>query len=270
MKLNIVPARTGLVWVKLGIQTFFKQPIAMGGLFFMMMAAVSLIAAIPVIGSLLGLALMPMGTLGMMLATQQAHSGSFPKPAVLVAGFRGHKARVRSLLLLGVLYVVGILLIMGATWLIDDGKFARMYLVDGPLSKEAIQDPSLQSAARLALVLYIPLSLAFWHAPALVHWYGLTAGKALFFSLVACVRNVGAYTLFALLWSTIFAFTSLAIVILMTGLGMGGAAIAFMITLAMLMAAMFFSALYYTFRDSFVHGAPSDAAITPQNPQSDA
>jgi len=35
MKLNIVPARTGITWVKLGIQTFFKQPLALAGLFFL-------------------------------------------------------------------------------------------------------------------------------------------------------------------------------------------------------------------------------------------
>ena len=33
MKLNIVPARTGIQWVKLGIQTFFRQPLALSGLF---------------------------------------------------------------------------------------------------------------------------------------------------------------------------------------------------------------------------------------------
>ena len=42
MKLNIVPARTGLLWVKLGIKTFFGQPLAMSGLFFMFMAVLSL------------------------------------------------------------------------------------------------------------------------------------------------------------------------------------------------------------------------------------
>ena len=31
MKLNIVPARTGLLWVKLGVRTFVKQPLALAG-----------------------------------------------------------------------------------------------------------------------------------------------------------------------------------------------------------------------------------------------
>ena len=44
MKLNIVPARTGILWVKLGIKTFLKQPLALTGLFFMYMATVLVIS----------------------------------------------------------------------------------------------------------------------------------------------------------------------------------------------------------------------------------
>jgi len=42
MKLNIVPAKTGVLWVRQGIQTFWRQPIAMSGLFFMFMAVMSI------------------------------------------------------------------------------------------------------------------------------------------------------------------------------------------------------------------------------------
>ena len=44
MKLNIVPARTGIEWVKLGVKTFLKQPLALTGLFFMYMAVVLVIS----------------------------------------------------------------------------------------------------------------------------------------------------------------------------------------------------------------------------------
>jgi len=48
MKLNIVPTRMGLQWVRLGIQTFMKQPLALVGLFFMYMTAVVLLTQLPV------------------------------------------------------------------------------------------------------------------------------------------------------------------------------------------------------------------------------
>jgi hypothetical protein len=50
VKLNIVPARTGILWVKLGVKTFLKQPLALTGLFFMYMAAVLVISQIPLLG----------------------------------------------------------------------------------------------------------------------------------------------------------------------------------------------------------------------------
>ena len=34
MKLQIVTARTGVAWVKEGIRTFWRQPLALSGLFF--------------------------------------------------------------------------------------------------------------------------------------------------------------------------------------------------------------------------------------------
>ena len=59
MKLHIVPARQGILWVKLGMRTFFRQPLALTGLFFIFMAAMSVISMVPVIGNVLALALLP-------------------------------------------------------------------------------------------------------------------------------------------------------------------------------------------------------------------
>ena len=44
MKLNIIPARHGALWVKLGIRTFLRQPLALSGLFFIFMAVLSLLS----------------------------------------------------------------------------------------------------------------------------------------------------------------------------------------------------------------------------------
>ena len=59
MKLHIVPARQGILWVKLGMRTFFRQPLALTGLFFIFMAVMSVISMVPVIGNVLALALLP-------------------------------------------------------------------------------------------------------------------------------------------------------------------------------------------------------------------
>ena len=72
MKLQLVPARTGFTWVKLGMKTFLRQPLAMAGLFFMFMAVVSLLSVVPVIGTAISLALVPAATVGLMAASREA------------------------------------------------------------------------------------------------------------------------------------------------------------------------------------------------------
>jgi hypothetical protein len=263
MKLQIVPARTGVTWVKLGITTFFKQPLALGGLFFMFMAVISMASIIPVIGTVLALAVLPAATLGLMVATLQAKNGKFPMPSVLATAFRAGQARMRAMLVLGAMYATGFLLVMGITTLFDGGQFASMYLLGGKLSKEVLDQADFQTATWVGMLLYLPLSLLFWHAPALVHWHGVSPAKALFFSLVACLRNLGAYAVYGLLWMAVFALAGMVAVSLMALLGMGAAAGVVMVPLALTMAAMFFSSIYFTFRDSFVHDEPTDKAAAP-------
>lgn len=263
MKLNIVPASTGLTWVKLGITTFFKQPLALGGLFFMFMAVVSVASIVPVIGSVLALALLPAATLGLMVATLEAQNGKFPMPSVLATAFRAGRERMRAMLVLGALYAVGFLLVMAITAMFDGGQFAKMYLLGGRLGKETLEQPDFQTAAWVGMTLYIPLSLLFWHAPALVHWHGVSPVKALFFSLVACLRNFGAYSVYGLLWTAVFAVAGVFAVSLLALLGLGEIAGVVMVPLALTMAAMFFSSIYFTFRDSFVHDAATDSAPPP-------
>ena len=40
MKLNIIPARHGALWVKLGIRTLLRQPLARSGLVFIFLAVI--------------------------------------------------------------------------------------------------------------------------------------------------------------------------------------------------------------------------------------
>lgn len=251
MKLNIVPARTGLTWVKLGITTFFKQPLALGGLFFMFMALVSIASIIPVIGAVIALVILPGATLGLMAATQQALQGKFPMPSVLITAFREGPARMRAMLVLGAMYAAGFLLLMSITTLFDGGQFATMYLLGGKLSKEVLQQNDFQTAASVGMVLYLPLSLLFWHAPALVHWHGVSPAKAVFFSMVACLRNLGAFTVYGLAWSVVFTLSAMTLISALAVVGLVSAAQLMMVPLALTMASMLFTSIYFTFRDSF-------------------
>jgi hypothetical protein len=251
MKLRMVPARQGAVWVKMGIRTFFKQPLALSGLFFMFMAAMSVLSMVPVLGSIVALALLPAATLGLMAATQETTKGKFPMPTVLVSAFRAGRQQLRGMLVLGALYALGFLLVMGISALADGGQFARLYLVGGELSAELLMQSDFEWAALTAMALYLPLSLLFWHAPALVHWHGISPAKSLFFSLVACVRNFWAFTVFGLVWMAVFLGTGLVVAVISALLGSPQLVGAILFPTGMAMAAMFFTSLYFTFDDTF-------------------
>jgi hypothetical protein len=251
MKLNIVPARTGVLWVKLGMRTFLKQPLALAGLFFLFMAAMSVLSLVPVLGNVLALALLPGATLGLMAATKEAVSGKFPLPTVLLSAFRAGKKQLRAMLVLGAIYAAGFLLVLAISAMVDGGKFARLYLVGSSISAEALQEGDFELAVIVAMAFYMPLSLLFWHAPALVHWYGISPVKSLFFSMVACMRNFWAFTVYSLVWLGAFIGMGMVVAVVAALAGSPELATAVMFPAAMLMAAMFFTSIYFTFEDSF-------------------
>ncbi len=253
--LNVVPARTGIAWVKLGIKTFFKQPLALGGLFFMFMALISLVSQIPFIGAALALVVLPAATVGLMAATDVAADGKFPMPAVLFTAFRAGTKKTQAILTLGALYAVGFLLVLGVSALFDGGTFANFYLGargSEAMTKEIISTSEFQMATWAAMALYLPLSLMFWHAPALVHWHEVSPVKALFFSFVACFKNFGAMVVYFFMWLAVFSLGGLVLTLVAATTGSESAVSFIMLPAALLMAAMFFTSIYFTFKDSFL------------------
>ena len=253
--------------MKQGIRAFFKQPLAMIGLFFMFMAGMSIATMLPFIGSMIALVLLPGATLGLMAASKETMLGKFPMPAILVSAFRAGTQRLQAMLVLGVLYAVGFLLIMGITTLVDGGQFARLYLLGGKITEELLTSSDFLSAMWVALALYLPLSMLFWHAPGLVHWYGVSPVKSLFFSAVACLRNFGAYTVYSLVWMGVFLAVGVAVTLIAAITGSPSMLSVVLLPVAMLIVAMFFTSIYFTFSDSFVDtDATATAVGTPASP----
>lgn len=250
MNLHIVPARTGLRWAAQGVRTFWRQPLAMSGLFFLFMATVSLVSMVPVIGGALALVLLPALSLGMMSAAQTALQGKFPMPVVLFAGLKTGPQRP-SMLALGGGYAVLILAVMAASVLVDGGAFAQVYLGGSPITPETVNAPAFQAAMWLSMVLYMPVSMAFWHAPALVHWHGLPVGKSLFFSWMACWRNLKAFGVYVLAWVGIFTGTGLVALLVASLLGNPQLMMAVLMPMALMVAAMFFTSMLFTVQDCF-------------------
>lgn len=251
MKLNRVPARTGLLWVKLGIQTFLRQPLALAGLFFMFMLAVSVLTLVPVVGAAMALALLPAATVGIMAATREADLGRFPMPTLLVSALRTNAERVRAMLVLGGIYAVGSFVIMGLSMLLTNSPTSVPPEGTGVTGEMLVQPIQLEGML-VQLALYVPLGVLFWHAPALVYWCGTPPAEALFYSVLACWGNKGALVIYLMAWSAVFMLIALAVVMLASVLGGAQLLSVLMFPMAMLMSAMFFTSVYFTFRDSFI------------------
>ncbi len=250
MLLQTVPARRGLQWALQGMRTFWKQPLAMSGLFFLFMALVSLVSMVPVIGGALALVLMPAFTAGLMAATQVASEGRFPMPGTIWMALRPSPHR-KAMLQLGALYAGGFLLLMAASMLVDGGQFARVYLAGEPLRPELVQADSFQAALWVSMLLYVPLSMLFWHAPALVFWQNVTPLKSLFFSWMGCWRNKGAFLVYTGVWAAVFGAAAVVAMLAASLMGDVQMTLSILMPLALLVAAMFFTSMLFTVKDCF-------------------
>lgn len=159
-------------------------------------AAMLIMAFVPVLGLLLPLLLTPGLSMGFIEVARTIDERRPPNPLLLISGFRSPQAR--SVLLLGVWYVVEIAGILLISLLIDGGSLIDwITLGESPKPEQAA---SVQASAMIAFLLYIPVMMAFWFAPQLVVWSGFSPVKALFYSFFAVWRNKSAFIRYAITW----------------------------------------------------------------------
>jgi len=159
------------------------------------------------IGTFIAVALLPLVSVGFMIATRVALAGTYPTPRVFVDPLRGPRSRTIAMIQLGVGYALATLAIMWLSDLLDGGAFDQLMeaLPGGQTTPEAAAakmaaDPRIELGLLLRFALAALLSVPFWHAPALVHWDGHGPAKALFSSTLACWRNKGAFAIYSLSW----------------------------------------------------------------------
>jgi hypothetical protein len=198
----------------------------------------------------LALVLLPGLTAGIMAATQKASEGLFPMPGMLLSAFKD-KAQRQPMLRLGGVYALGFLLLMAASMLADGGSFARVYLGGAPISPELVNSDAFQAALWVSMLLYVPLSMLFWHAPALVYWQQVEPAKSLFFSWMACWRNKAAFTVYTLTWLCIFMGSGLVALLVASVLGDAQMVMSILMPLALLVTAMFFTSMLFSVKACF-------------------
>jgi hypothetical protein len=260
MKLRISPASQGFAWFRQGVQVCLRQPMGFVGLVGMVVASALLLASVPLIGAMVVVGLMPLAWMGFMLATRQVVLGERVMPAVLIEAVRHPDSPRAGFARLGGAYVAATLLVMLlAQWLGPGAEVLAEAMQSAEDAEALLDNPLVVEDMAWRLGLTLPVSLVFWHAPALVLWGRLPVAKALFFSAVASWRNIGAFAVYGLSW--VGAMFALALVSRLLSSALPVPAIANVLTFAAVLwlAAAFYASLYFSVVDCFESGAQAEA-----------
>lgn len=183
-----LPARHGAIWLLAGFALFRRHPPLMTALTFGYLLTVIVVNLVPKIGPFLLPLILP--TLTVMLANgcRAIERGKPFDGDTLIAGISAQRV---GLIRLGGLHLVGSsLLVLGGFALGEP-----INISDGIDPTEAM---ALATDLAILLLLASPLLMAFWFAPLLTAWDGVSAGKSLFFSFIASWRNWRAFAMYGL------------------------------------------------------------------------
>lgn len=263
MKLQQVAPGQGTVWVKKAFQVFGRQPLGFASLFAAGLFVSLVLGLIPVLGSIATLALAPVVSLLFMIASRRVGADQAAMPGAFVELFGAGRGRLVALAKLGLAYVAATFLLFWLASVLDSGALASFFatLRDSKLTPESaaarVAEPGVQFGLMLRLLFLGVLSIAFWHAPALVFWGDPGWAKSLFFSTVALWRNKGAFAIYSLVWLALF---TVLLAIVSIGAGLFGperfALVA--VPLMLVFMTLFYASLWFTFADCF---SPSDPVV---------
>jgi hypothetical protein len=209
MQINALPAGVGVTWLREGMRLFGRQPVglpAMVVIYLMMLIAPALL---PVIGIAISGVLAPFASVGLLAACRDVAQGRTPTPAAFMQPFRPAPARAQ-LLQLGIINAILLLVVATLVTIIvpePAGGDAPQSLEDMPLTSIGLQ-----------LLLYLPVMALMWFAPVLAGWHAMPPAKAMFGSVVACWRNLGAMLIFGVAAAVFTLGVSVVAVMLLTSL----------------------------------------------------
>lgn len=247
--MRIVPARNGWLWLIKGFALFRKSPAMWLLLVLTYWIAMVLLGEIRYAGPVLSTVLLPAFSVSFMVMCAVLDRGGVLRPAHLWSGFHGH---LPTLILLGVLYLVSIGAVLVVASAADGGALLRWLVTGDEPPPEAIRDGSVSRALLLTAVASVPVMMAFWFAPILAAWNGMSAVKALFYSFFAGWRNWRAFLVYgAALALAGIAFLLLFAAVVIATRGAVGTLRVLAPTFTLLSLPTVFASFYASYRDIF-------------------
>jgi hypothetical protein len=256
---RVVPALNGWLWLKRGFGFFARAPLAWILIAVSYWVLVSLVGIVPYLGLVAVMVATPAFAVSFMTMCRELERG---RPLELPLLFAGFRANVKVLLALGAIYLVAIIGILAASQLFDGGLLMRWMLLGQAPPRDEESGDAMALAAIAAFALFVPVILAFWFAPMLAAWHGMSAAKALFFSFFASLRNWRAFAVYGVAVALVagllpgVAFSALAVATKGTQGLMSMLALVLVVTLLPTLYASF----YASYRDVFPEQPPESSA----------
>ena len=232
-----VATSRGLEWFTDGWRLFTKSP-GIWVLIFVIFMLLSLVLAILPLGSLVSSLLYPAMVAGVMLGCNALEEGAPLEVGHLFAGFRKNAG---NLILVGLLYLVG-MLVIGFVAGITAALMIPL-MISGNIKPDDLRSvltlaPFILLVVLVVLALMLPLIMALWFAPALVVFHDVQPMAAMRSSFQGCLRNFMPFLLYG-----VVGFVLLVLAIVPLGLGL------------LILGPVMWGSMYAGYRDIFVRPA---------------
>lgn len=238
---QVSPAH-GWNWLVEGFALFRKSPVIWIALFFIYLLIGMALSLVKIVGPIVLNLLAPVFVAGFMFGCRALDNGEELEINHLFAGFRQHTAQ---LVTVGGIYLAGIIVVVGIMFAGTDNAVLHAMFSGEKIDQQqttAALGPDFLLTALLGLLLMVPLIMAYWFAPILVAFHGLSGLDAMKQSFKACLRNIMPFLVYSLI----------AMVLLIL------AAIPFFLGMLIMIPTMTAS-LYVSYKDIF------DISAVPQN-----
>ena len=243
-----VAAGQGFRWVAEGFRLYRKNPLLLSAAFGVLFGVVMALGLIPMVGGSLSELASPLMVAGFMAAYRMLDEGKELELPNFLAGVQGPAIplmAVGAVQLLGTLVIGKIMLAMGFD---PQAVMAAAQTEKDPAAMQAILNQAMP-AILAGMLLFTPLIMATWFAPALILFGGARPATALGVSLKAVAKNWTAMLTNGLALGAVL-FVSLLIPML----------------LGLLVAMpVLFGSLYASYQAIFAVWSDEDAAPAPDN-----
>jgi hypothetical protein len=224
-----VPVGNAWVWIVNGFNLFKANPAMWIILLVIYLAIMIPISMLPVIGSVVSTLLAPVFAAGMMWGCQALIKNQDLEINHL---FEGFKRNTSQLISIGGIYMVSLLFVAVIVVLALDKDTAELLVQGKDLSPE--QADAMLMPIMIALLLIMPVLMAYWFAPVLAGLHNLSAVEAMKLSFSACLKNMLPFLLYGLIFMVL-----LIVAIIPFGLGL------------LVVAPMMMTSLYSSYADVF-------------------